>query len=302
MRLHKLSDNTYEWFTGVDFAAGHLTAEDASRIISRWLTSSEGHSGAELRTEIHTALPRATQAFGKLFKIDTLISVRDAAGGNTVYLKLHLTTDSIRHTLPHYAAYLDKYINRIKLRLTLLDSHGGRWFEAAMHNGDIIIRLRSHDGHFAPLEGAITQMPDTLTLKLDVTAKIHLFTVGVNNLTGEWVNLQSEHERGWALRFTKEPDWTLPPTVGFLIRSPLRRPFQGAGTQFRLTIHDTPGHQTLISRRGTTTVQESAILRFLGHLGGTALGDFVSIAEEEENRFNASAFSALQEDMDAILH
>ncbi len=29
MRLHKLSDNTYEWFTGVDFATGHLKAEDA---------------------------------------------------------------------------------------------------------------------------------------------------------------------------------------------------------------------------------------------------------------------------------
>jgi hypothetical protein len=302
MRLHKLSDNTYEWFTGVDFAAGHLTAQDAANIISLWLASAEGHSGPELRTETHTAFPRTTAAIGKLFTIDTLISAPDNAGGNSLHLGIHLTPDSLRSRSPHYAAYLDKYVKRIKLRLTLFDKSGNHWLHVVMRDGYITMHLRSRDGHFVPLEGGVVQIPDTLMLRIDATAKIGLFTVGVNEMTGEWVNLQSEHERGWALRFTKEPDWSLPPTVGFFIRSPLRRPFQGAGTQFHLTIRDTPGHQTLISRRATTMVQESAILRFFGHLGGTAMGEFVSTAEEEENRFNASVFSAIQEDIDAILH
>jgi hypothetical protein len=89
--------------------------------------------------------------------------------------------------------------------------------------------------------------------------------------------------------------------MGLLLRSSLRRPFAGNGTQFRISIRDEPGHQTFLSRRGTTTVQESAVLRFLGKLGGAAMGDFVETAEVEENQFDASAFAALQGDIDALL-
>ena len=144
-------------------------------------------------------------------------------------------------------------------------------------------------------------MPDTLTLELDMTAKIKLFTIGVEHLTGEWVNVETPHERGWSLRFTREPEWVLPPIVGHLIRTPLRRPFQGQGTTFRIGIRDDPSGQTLLTRRGMTVVQESAILRFIGKLGGTAVSDFVSKAEEEENRYDASLFTAMKADIDAGL-
>lgn len=144
-------------------------------------------------------------------------------------------------------------------------------------------------------------IPDTLTMQLDLTAKIKLFTVGVEHLSGEWVNLHSEHERGWAMRFTHEPGWVLPPIVGYLIKSPLRRPFEGNGTQFRFTVHDQPGRQTIMSRRGTTTVRESAILRFLGKLGGSAMGEFVSNAEEQENAYNVDVYSAMRADINSAL-
>jgi hypothetical protein len=301
MRLRKLSDNEYAWFTGVDFAAGHLRADDMANVVRRWLLATEGRSGTALLTDARTAFPRSTVAFGKLFTIDTLISVRDAMGGNTVYLGIRITPDGIRPTLPHYAAYLDKYVQRVKLRFTLLDRRGRKWFDVALHGGYLTVELRSHDGHFAPLEGPLAPIPDSLVLQLDATAKIGLFTVGVQKMTGEWVNVRSEHERGWAMRFTREPDWVLPPTVGLFLHAPLRRPFEGDGTQFRISLRDEPGHQTFLSRRGTTTVQESAILRFLGKLGGAAMGDFVETAETEENQFNASVFTALQGDMDALL-
>ncbi len=126
--------------------------------------------------------PRTAQTMGKLFwKIDTMISVRDNAGGNTIYLKLHITSDSIRATSPHYAAYGGGSIRRIKLRFILLDNHGGRWFDATLHDGDIIMKLRSYNGHFARLEGAVTQIPDTLALQLDATAK-KIFTVGIQQV------------------------------------------------------------------------------------------------------------------------
>jgi hypothetical protein len=103
------------------------------------------------------------------------------------------------------------------------------------------------------------------------------------------------------MRFAKEPNWTLPPTVGFLLKAPLHRPFQGEGIPVRFSISDTPGSQTLLNRRGTLVVQESGILRFLNRLSGTAVGDFLGPSEREANRFNADAFRALRQDVAAIL-
>ena len=302
MRLSKLGDDDeYMWFAGVDFAAGTLTAPDVHRVITRWLTSAEGRTATALRTESRTAFPRTSAALGKLFTLDTLISVRDAQGGNTVYLGIRLSPDSIRETLPNYAAYLDKYIKRIKLRFTLVDHSGARWFDLYARDGYITMKLRSADGHFAPLEGPVRPIPDSLFVQVDATAKISLFTVGVHKLVGDWVNIETEHERGWAMRFTKEPEWQLPPIVGHLIQSPLKRPFADGGTQFSISFRDQPGQQTLLSRRTSLVVKESGVIRFLGKLGGTAMGDFVAKAEMEENRFNASVFSALRDDSDALL-
>lgn len=301
MRLRKLGDDQFEWFTGVDFAMGKITAADMANVVNRWLAATEGHDGAALRADALTAFPRTAAAGGRLFAIDTLISTRDADGANALYVQLHLTPDGIRAQLPNYAEYLDKYIQKVKMRFTLTDAGGVPWVQGASSDGRVTLRMRTRGGHFAPLSGAPRAMPDTLTLDLDMTAKIKLFTIGVQHLTGEWVNVETPHERGWSLRFTKEPEWVLPPVVGHLIRTSLRRPFQGDGTRFRIGIRDEPGAQTLLTRRGTTTVQESAILRFLGKLGGTAVSEFVSKAEDEENHFDSQFFAAMRTDVDAAL-
>ena len=301
IRLHKLGGDDYDWFTGVDFAAGTITASDFHNVITQWIAASEGHGEAAMRAGYRGAFPRTTAALGKLYSIDTLVATPDAAGGSTLYAVIHMTPDGIRALYPAYAAYMTKYADKVKLHFTLADSRGARWLDVSSRDGYISLRLRSHDGHFAPLEGAIRPIPDTLVMQVDFTAKIKLFTVGVERMTGEWVNLHSEHERGWAMRFTREPGWVLPPVVGYLLKSPLRRPFEGSGTTFRFTVRDQPGGQTLMSRRGTTSVRESAILRFLGKLGGSAMGEFVSNAEEEENAFNAGVFSAMRADVNAAI-
>lgn len=301
MRLRKLGDEEYEWFTGVDFAMGHITAADMANVVNRWLAATEGHDGAALRADGLAAFPRTAAAGGRLFAIDTVISTRDADGGNALYLQLHLTPDGIRAQFPNYAQYLDRYIQKVKLRFTLVDAGGAPWVEGASSDGRFTLRLRTRGGHFAPITGAPRPISDTLTLKLDMTARIKLFTIGVQHLTGEWVNVQTPHERAWSLRFTREPGWVLPPVVGHLIGTSLRRPFQGQGTTFRIGIRDEPGAQTLLTRRGATVVQESAVLRFVGKLGGTAVSDFVSKAEDDENRFNAQLFSAMKGDVDAAL-
>ncbi|HEV2643782.1 MAG TPA: hypothetical protein VGT98_13795 [Candidatus Elarobacter sp.] len=302
MRLHRISDNEFDWFTGVDFAVGStITANDFANVITRWLASAEGRDAATLHANYRSAFPRTTAALGKLYSLDTLISVRDAEGANNLYLGIHIDPEGLRATLPAYADYMDKYARRVKLRFSLVDSRGAKWVDVGSTDGYITMRLRTKDGHFMPLEGALRPIPDTLAIKLDMTAKIKIFTVGVERMTGEWVNLHGDHNRGWALRFTKEPSWVLPPAMGHLIKSSLRKPFEGNGTQFRFEVRDQPGRQTLMTRRGTTTVQESAVLRFVGKLGGTAMGEFVSTAEEQENRFNAEVFNAMRADIDARL-
>jgi hypothetical protein len=301
MRLRKLSNDDYDWFTGVDFAAGTITANDFANVIAHWIAASEGHDGAALRQGYRATFPRTTAALGKLYSLDTLISTPNANGTNSLHLVIHIKPDGIRDDYPGYAEFMKKYADKVKLSFQLVDSRGAKWLDVASRDGYISLDLHSRDGHFAPFEGPPRPMPDTLIMKVYLTAKIKLFTVGVKNLTGEWVNLHSAHERGWALHFTKEPGWVLPPVVGYLIKSPLRRPFEGDGTRFRFTVRDQPGQFTLMSRRGTTTVRESAILRFLGKLGGGAMGDFVASAEQDENRFNVSIYSALQSDIDAAL-
>jgi hypothetical protein len=144
-------------------------------------------------------------------------------------------------------------------------------------------------------------MPEALTIHVDMSMKILIFTVGWTEMAGEFDVINTPHERGWTMRFAKEPEWRLPPTVGRLLKSSLRRPFQDQGIVVRMSIRDNPGSQTLLNRRGTLVVQESAILRFLNRLSGTAVGDFLGPSEREANRFNADAYRALRIDVAAIL-
>ena len=144
-------------------------------------------------------------------------------------------------------------------------------------------------------------MPEALNIQVDMSMKILVFTVGWTEMMGDFEFINTPHERGWSMRFAKEPHWTLPPTVGYLLKSSLRRPFQDPGISARFSIRDTPGAQTLLNRRGTLVVQESGILKFLNRLSGTAVGDFLGPSEREANRFNADAFRALRQDVAAIL-
>jgi hypothetical protein len=301
IRLRKLSSNEYEWFTNVDVALGRIGAKHIADVLAAVLESGEGKSPAAIRADYTTNFPRTTATLGRLFTIDTLRATPDSEGATTYELAIRLTPNILKATMPQYAAYIDKYISKGRYRLTLADKTGARWFDAWASNYYIHLKVRSKDGHFAPLEGTVRQMPEALTINIDMAMKILIFTVGWNDMVGEFNVINTPHERGWAMRFAKEPEWRLPPAVGRLLRSPLRRPFQGQGIPVRISIRDNPGSQTLLNRRGTLVVQESGILRFLNRLTGTAVGDFLGPAERQANRFNADAFQALRADISAIL-
>ncbi len=301
VRLRKLTDKDYEWFTNVEVALGRIAAKNITDVLAAALDAGEGKSPAAIRANYTTSFPRTVAALGRLFTIDTLTTTPDTEGATTFEIAIKLTPDILKATMPHYAAYIDKYISKGKYRITLTDKTGARWFDATAANRYMHFKVRSKDGHFAPLEGALRPMPAALSIHVDLSMKILLFTVGWTDMTGEFEVINTPHERGWSMRFAKEPEWHLPPTVGFLLKSPLRRPFQGPGIPVLISIRDNPGSQTILNRRGTLVVQESGILRFLNRLSGTAVGDFLGPSEREANRFNADAFRALRADIAALL-
>ena len=301
VRLRKLSGNEYEWFTNVDVALGRIQAKNIADVLAAGLAAGEGRSSAAIRADYTTSFPRTAAALGRLFTLDTLRATRDNDDAMTYDLAIRLTPEILKATMPHYAAYIDKYFSKGKYRITLTDKTGARWFDAWAANRYMHFKVRSKGGHFAPLEGAVRPMPEALTIRLDMSMKILIFTVGWTEMMGEFDIINTPHERGWSMRFAKEPNWTLPPTVGYLLKAPLRRPFQGLGIPVRFSIRDNPGSQTLLNRRGTLVVQESGILRFLNRLSGTAVGDFLGPSEREANRFNADAFRALRIDVAALL-
>ena len=301
VRLRKLTDNEYEWFTNVEVALGRIGAKNITDVLAAALAGGEGKSSAAIRADYTTSFPRTVAAMGRLFSIDTLRAIPDSDGATTYDIAIRLTPEILKASMPHYAAYVDKYFSKGKYRITLIDKTGARWFDARAANYYMHFRMRSKGGHFAPLEGAVRPMPESLTIQVDMSMKILIFTVGWTGMTGEFEVINTPHERGWSMHFAKEPEWHLPPTVGYLLKSPLRRPFQNAGIPVRVSIRDNPGSQTILNRRGTLVVQESGILRFLNRLSGTAVGDFLGPSEREANRFNADAFRALRQDVAALL-
>jgi hypothetical protein len=301
MILRKINDDEYEWYTNVDIAAGNITATDMKNVLSAWMKSAERRSPAAIREDFHASFPRTTASLARLFSLDSLRVTSDGDGATTIYLGVRLSPARLRATMPAFADYLDKYATESKYKSVVRDSRGVRWIELAGADNFMTLKLRSINGHFAPLSGPIRPIPDELILDSEFTTKILLFHVGFRKLIGNVSVIEGEHERGWFIRFTKEPDWKLPPTVGYLIKTPLRRPFKDAGAMFRLALLDAPGRQTILGRRTSATVQESAILRFLNRLSGKAMGDFVGKAEVEENRFSAEVFNAMRLDSRALI-
>jgi hypothetical protein len=301
MVLRRIDKDEFEWFTNVDIAAGGITGDDIGNVISALMKSAEHRTAAGIRADYRESFPRTTASLGRLITLDSLSVVPDGEGATTITLGMRINPAKIRATMPAFADYLEKYSTESRYRTVVTDRRGGRWIELNGGRNFITLKVRSIDGRFAPLNGSLRRIPGELQIESDFSTKILLFNVGFRKLVGDVTILESDHERGWFIQFTKEPEWRLPPTVGYLIKSPLRRPFQGAGAMFRLAIADHPGKQSIIGRRTSATVQESAILRFLNRLSGTAMGDFVGKAEVEENRFSAEVFHAMRLDSRALI-
>ncbi|HEY7234972.1 MAG TPA: hypothetical protein VH539_12535 [Gemmatimonadaceae bacterium] len=298
--LARLGPNEFVWDTMVDFALGTVSAADVGALTTALLGSAEHGSESEIRADYRSVAPRAAAALGQLFSLDSIRATPYSDGTSDVRLTIGLHTDALKERLPAFADYIAKYANPAHYRLAVTDRTGTIWFDVEGADRQFSIHYRAGEGRLVPLFGAARQRPDTLELHVDFTTKLKLFTVGLRNLVTDFIITDTPHERAWTFIARREPEWKLPLITVHLIRTPLRRPFEGTGVIFHVGVRDSAESQTLLERRAHATVQESTILRFLNSLGSGAMSDLADRTEREEEQFLRDVFAGLQADARAL--
>ena len=304
IQLSALGNDNWQWKTEVDHAIGSMPPSRASDIANALFRSAE-RPPAEIRRDYSSAFPRTSRALGRMFSIETVDAVGQPDGSTIVQLQVVATSDGLKTEFPDFAKYVDKYIEPSRYRFQLTDRSGAEWFDARGEKGRLTVRFRSRDGELQPISGAARRRPDSLSINVDALVKISFFTVGVTEMKGDFVVVKTSGERAWDMHFRKTPKWHLPLIGERLLKSPLERPFEGEGISFRMSLRQadekTAPPITLFTRTLSAKVEESAIMRFIGNLGFTAMSDYAGRVEEQENRFIQQAFAALRADVNAGL-
>ncbi len=297
LQLRSLGHNDYEWNTTIDHAIGHATAGAIAAAIAATFTGAAGMSSDQARAGAVAAFPSTARYLSRLFAIDSLRTVVATDGSTALTLGIAIRPDSIRTSLPAFAAYLDKYAVPTVYRFTVTDHAGARYFDLTGRNGHAVVRLRARAGTLVALDDPARPLPDSLLLESDISLKHSFYRIGYTDLVADFTIERGEHLRAWMFRFRREPAWHFPLAVDKLIHSPLRRPFQGRGIELRLGVRDDIPPQTLSFRALHLVVNESAIMRWIGRLGASAFSDFSGRVEAEENSYLARLFAALRADV-----
>ena len=301
IRLRRRGESEYAWQTEVDHAIGTVRPSDVAAALTAFIASAQQSAASQIRPDNHSLFPRTTRVLGELFALDTVRVVPLPDGSASVLVRFHMDPERIKKTRPNFAKYLDKYVAPARYRLRLQDGRGATWLDATGSDNNAAISYRVRDGELLALTGVPRPMPDSLQIAVDFSAKFMIFRVGVSDLIGDFSFVRRDDERGWMMRFRREPDWHFPLAVNNLIRTPLKHPFAGEGITLRVSVRDGAGPQTLLSRQAGGAVQESAIVRWLGGLGNSAMSDFAGRAEAEENRYVFEVLTALRGDFVAAL-
>jgi hypothetical protein len=299
VRLRQLSASEWGWHTEVEHAVGTITPEGAAALLRGWFRSLERTPG-EIRADYRATFPRTAQALGRLVTLDSIATQRDGEGATQVTLRMQVRARQLQGTFPHFAAFIARYVEPARYRYRLADAAGTTWWDAQAADRVLTVRLRVRNGVLLPLGGGTRPLPDTVVLHADARAKVGLFSVGVSGMRGTFAIHRAAGERSWFLRFTEPPTWHLPLVAERLLATPLRRPFLGGGVQLRTGFRTGPQGQALLFRHIDLAVQESAIVRWLGNLGFTAVSEHEGAADEEEDRFLVELFRALRDDLTAL--
>jgi hypothetical protein len=304
MHLEVLGDNEFRWTSLDEVALGPITVQDLDRALTAILLAAEETNGETVRVATRTAFPRASASLARMFVIDSLRTARDIDGATSVVIGVGLRPAVAERSFQALGRYARKYWLPLRWRLIARDSLGTRWGDFTKRDSSIVLRFRVKDGSLAPVGAPPRRADDVMRLTVDMSAKVGPFRVGARELEVLTSRRSGPSDMAMAFRFLHEPDWQLPPLVARLLRSPLRRPFEGSGALMRYGVRtetDSSGAAlSTVWRDIDVTVRESGILRFFGRLGGTALSDFRAGAEREAERLWGETLRGLADDVRAI--
>lgn len=301
--LTHLTDSEYRWDASVDFALGAVHPNEVAAVITRLLAGGEGRTEHELAADVAASAPHTAAALGTLFSLDSLRPVMLADGTTSMMVGISVHGDNLKRRYPALAEYARRYIEPARYRFVLTDRAGVPFLEAAQKDRNLVIRVRTQHGHLVPLAGPARPLPDSLLLQVDLNVKVKIFHVGFHNLVMEFVNgANDDRERAWTMTARREPQWDLPFITARLVRGPLRRPFAGEGSSFRLAVRaGEGGAPTVLGRQMRLFVQESAILNFINGLSNTAMDEFGGQVEKEENAWLHELFIGMRDDAHAAI-
>ena len=300
MQLRRLGKHLYEWRSSDELAVGDASPAALDLLRRRLLGSGEGRSGLEIRQLWLRGLPRTTAALGRLFAADSVTTTVLPDQTTLVALRISMDATHLAADLPDFARWIDKYGATSRYRMVLEDHDGTPYGLFSLADRVIRIRLRTRGGVMQPLSGPASSGDiDSLRLRVDVTSKSMVFTVGVSNLLIDVVPIRTPTERGWAIHYRHEPEWHLPFAADHLMRGALSRPFAGEGIATRLVARSEPGGQTVIARDFRMEVQESPVVRWLSAFGSSAMSEVTVRVEQQKDRFFADALAAFGADLAA---
>jgi hypothetical protein len=300
IHLTRLAPEEYAWDTDVAYSVGSVTAPEVGALTGALFAGAEGRGEREVRADYRATVPRAAAVLGQLFELDSIKTTQLADRSTQAMFAVTLKPEGVEGRYPNFARYVRKYIGTTRMHWTLTDRAGAAFMDLTLDAGRIALRVRTLDGTMVPLAGAARPLPDTLTLNGEIALKIRRFTVGFRDYHADFIVTRTDHERAWSIISGREPDWVLPLITERLLRTSLRRPFQGSGALFRIGVRDSVATQTILLRRMHLEVQESAVLRIIGKLGAIAMSDFTGNAEREQYAWLREFFSALVADIHAM--
>jgi hypothetical protein len=304
MHLQVVGDDEFRWTSLDEIAIGPITVVDLDRALTAVFEAAEREDDDALRVAAQAAFPRASASLARMLALDSLRTTRDADGATSVMAAFGLRPGYAERWFATLGPYARKYWVPLRWHVSVRDSSGLHWGDWTKHDSSIVLRFRVKSGALAPIGAAPRRLGTTFRLTADASAKVGLFRVGVRDLEIQTIRSTTPHALAITFHFLEEPDWQFPPLVARLLRAPLRRPFEGDGAIIRYGVRTDvrdPGEtSSTVWRDIDVTVRESAILRFLGRLGGTALGDFREGAEREAERLWGETLRGMARDVQAI--
>ena len=301
LHLRSLGGNAFEWKADVDFGIGGATPSAVAGIPVAWIAAGERADTAAMRAEVRTAFVNSRREWGRLFTLVAIRREQDASGAWRQRHTVVLNTARASRSYPAFGKWLKDYISPVRMHLRW--HRGGRtWFDFTLRYDTLTVAFRSRNGLVLPLEGGEELQPDTVTMEMEFSTRLSIFRLGFEQLRGDFITVREPGRRGWLMRFTQEPDWRLPPLAESMLRSPLRRPFiLGGSTVSVIAVSKPAGPQNILARKMLVPVQDSPIMRFLGHLGNAAVEGYVDRAEDESIVWISSSFDALRDDLKRVL-